>query len=669
MSDARYRTLISGVLEQKTGLSVGGRNPPSIADSIFAVNGQGEPRIRGTAIAGALIASLRLLYGSRLPQSITYGAGADDDFFRDSAWRVYNSELSGAESNSSSGHFRSGVAILHKTAAAAEGALFEIEFLPTGTLWKFLIEIDETLYPNTTRPLAYAAHALQYWRDSGGLLGRDVARGMGWIRFHPHQVYRLQPRDITQWPDATKKVDEILTNLPERAISFDELLAMEEVIAHRYENAIPVRKGKITIKIENSESEDYGLDSLSLGNSELSRPLQQWEQQPRIQPLGMKSEAYAEYLSGSDLTFSWTENADSQAGTVSRRPYIPGSSIRGPLRHAWSWWLRRQGNAVWDPASVIQDPEFDIDPVAAIFGSKAQSARFLISDAALENDDYDFLLLEQHAGDEFTGGVFASGKFNRLCLLRGTFTCDFLFEYDRREPEILQQFEESIRIVGNLGDNRMLPLGGGKYRGHGWVKWSIELDPHPSEKTVDIAFDSDEVSGWPEEILQRLLASDQYRNPAWSWFEPSPACFVNPPQTAVPNLHPLLKKGVPGIPPGVHADEIKLFWPHQALFLQRIGDNRCRLFFWRITAESGVFKRKTSRVLIKQGTIWNQYGLGSEAAYPRTMIIDRYYSGTECVAWTLIGSQDEGESDAESEAREERIPENDFREISGQENP
>src|SRR5690606_3647769 len=65
------------------------------------------------------------------------------------------------------------------------------------------------------------------------------------------------------------------------------------------------------------------------------------------------------------------------------RPLLPGASVRGPIRHAFSRLERAAGHKVVDPncndAKVGED-----DPAGQAFGTVSKSSRILIRDARAE---------------------------------------------------------------------------------------------------------------------------------------------------------------------------------------------------------------------------------------------------------------------------------------------
>lgn len=196
-----------------------------------------------------------------------------------------------------------------------------------------------------------------------------------------------------------------------------------------------------------------------------------------LAPLGVSAETFRKEEYNPDAPVVVTDT-----GTES--PLLPGSSLRGPLRHAASRWRRSNvPNArvvdVHDPGRQERKPDEPFDPIEELFGLTDHSARLLIRDGRLDGG-FRLAWLQHHAEDEFAGGVYGSGKFDRTAVLDGGFTVSLVLEvspYDHmghpqdRPPErVLKELLEVLKPL-RLAELGMIPLGGGKWRGHGWLPW------------------------------------------------------------------------------------------------------------------------------------------------------------------------------------------------------
>lgn len=452
-----YKTLFVGTLVQKTGFSIGGNQPHGRVDAPLCRDGAGRPVLRGSGLAGALLATARTLYQT-LPETITAGSPQqqiealtqrratpgyrEEDELRleESLWRIFNSHplhFSGDFDDQPASEYRAGVGILQRTGAAAEGVKFDTETLPSGTRWWFCLEVDDyrealEQLPNP-QPIsaAIAANALKEWQEGRCWLGRDVARGLGWMELQGLQVYRLGVAHIASWPRSDCKPWEVIRELPAETVldadSVQQLLNRKPPDRPRYCFA---GEGIIRVGLDRFDSDTrYGLDTLSVGATELMRLHQTWSSH-YLKAEGIDATAAQDDFDPDHL-LAWTRPAGDTPTAAEFKPYIPGSSLRGPWRHTLSWWLRsRQGKSIGDPNSTRLA---FADEVAELFGTTDHSAALLISDACLCSDDYQMALLELHAEDEFTAGTYESAKFNQLSLLKGQFRFEFVVTADNAE--------------------------------------------------------------------------------------------------------------------------------------------------------------------------------------------------------------------------------------------
>ncbi len=195
MSSQPYRTLIMGELRQQTALAVGGNRPHLESQQPLCRDGAGQLTLRGSGLAGALLATARTLF-LPLPEELEQPLSRDRPLHR-SPWRFYTTHPKGEVTL----EVRHGVGIRQQTGAAHEGASFERELVAASTRWPLLLEIDTTT-PAGEQAEAVALAALQEWQQRCWL-GGAVAAGLGWCCFEPIGVYRLEQRHLTRWPHAS----------------------------------------------------------------------------------------------------------------------------------------------------------------------------------------------------------------------------------------------------------------------------------------------------------------------------------------------------------------------------------------------------------------------------------------------------------------------------------
>jgi CRISPR/Cas system CSM-associated protein Csm3 (group 7 of RAMP superfamily) len=149
------------------------------------------------------------------------------------------------------------------------------------------------------------------------------------------------------------------------------------------------------------------------------------------------------------------------------RPLIPGASVRGPLRHAFSRAERAAGRSVQDP-HLVQGNVGEDDPGGEAFGTVTKSSRILIRDARAEAG-WAAAKLHMHAEDEFSAGSYGSAKRDAVRLLKGTFSVRIVVE--GATPEKVEPLVALIDRQVALGALGHLPIGGHKTRGAGWGRW------------------------------------------------------------------------------------------------------------------------------------------------------------------------------------------------------
>ena len=118
-----YRTVFVGELEQLTGLSTGGRDGELHADSVVARDGLERPILRGTGLAGALLATLDE-FDLRIPTEISARLPETAAAVQkcESLWLMHHAHL---VDETVQALVRPNVAIHPWTGAAVDGALLQ----------------------------------------------------------------------------------------------------------------------------------------------------------------------------------------------------------------------------------------------------------------------------------------------------------------------------------------------------------------------------------------------------------------------------------------------------------------------------------------------------------------------------------------------------------------
>ncbi len=154
---SRQRYLFLGTLLQESSANFGGRDDDeNWVDAPLCLDGKGRYTLRGEGQAGALLAMARKLFKD-IPADYLGGCTARTP----SVWRTYTSHPE--QDDKSLAELRQCVRIDAQTGAADDGALFDLETLPRGVSWPFLLELDLSAVSATQkqRILAITVRALQ----------------------------------------------------------------------------------------------------------------------------------------------------------------------------------------------------------------------------------------------------------------------------------------------------------------------------------------------------------------------------------------------------------------------------------------------------------------------------------------------------------------------------
>lgn len=483
MSTARpLCTLFYGVLEQRTALLVGGEPLSGPFDQEFGRDGCGRPRLSGAALAGALLATARKL-GHVLPGRLT-GAHSQPTHCP-SAWRVWNAALLEPEPERVTHEPRIHVAIRQDTGAAAENLLYDQVVLPHGHCWSLLLEISarHAGMPKDYDSLVQLARdVLAEWQAGRCWLGSGVASGLGWMQLTGLQMVTLDQSQRRHWPD--NQCADNQTRFQRAATLAGGLATLLPPRPTRPSSAWHYAAFDLTLDVGAAPANGYGVDALSVGGFPGPQPAADLYRGHLDPPRGMDAAAFFDPKHFKpDQALAMT----TRRGAAAPEPFIPGTAIRGPLRHTLSRLLRRAGNAILDP--VTNQPTAQGDPVGELFGlldargpdpdrkpiERPRSAALLISDAHLDHSEgapqWRAAWLQHHAEDEFTASTYGGAKFDRLVLLAGRFRARMVLEAPTAaDLERLRQLLLQLRAP--LEQSR-IGFGGAQWAGLGWVRGSL----------------------------------------------------------------------------------------------------------------------------------------------------------------------------------------------------
>jgi len=434
-------TLFTATLVQDSALSVSGIDRESNADRPFTLV-DGMPVLPGRGIKGALVAMARRFFDP-LPRSISENPSRRTALRR-SAWEIANAR----PQERVSPRLRAGVGIRHKTGARAGGVLYDREVIPAGTHWSLDFRVDWSVAGDeAVEAEGILGYLLaQHWAKDRCWLGADVARGLGWCHLEELRAYRLNTDAYDQWVQSGRQalpdpLDEIPEVEPTRSWCFQTLDLNVSAGENRPDPGGPV----------------WGLDMLAIGPHNTDSG---------VQATGDGTWAHPSWSSAEETTPDAisTDRAILMAGD---RPLLPGSSVRGPMRHALARAYNAARKSVQDPHEV-QGKVDKGDAGGRLFGTAERSSRVLIRDALAEGE-WAAARLHMHAEDEFSAGSYGSAKRDAVRVLCGAFPVRIVVE-GPDEASVKPLVEEIDRLVA-LGMLGHLPLGGHKTRGAGWCRW------------------------------------------------------------------------------------------------------------------------------------------------------------------------------------------------------
>jgi CRISPR/Cas system CSM-associated protein Csm3 (group 7 of RAMP superfamily) len=298
----------------------------------------------------------------------------------------------------------------------------------------------------------------EHWAKGRCWLGGGAARGLGWCHLEALKAYRFDEASYEAWVTSGRTI------LPTALGA----IPMVEPTRSWCFRTLDVNVSFGEYKPDPGEAA-WGLDMFAVGPH---------DSEHTVQPTGH----------GTWAKPAWAMNAETpDALTTDRallmergRPMLPGASVRGPLRHAFS---RRENEKAG--RLVVEDPNHhgakvgEHDAAGKAFGTVSQSSRILIRDACAEGERMT-AKLHLHAEDEFSAGSYGSAKRDAVRLLRGNFPVRIVIE--GATPDEVKPLVELIDRQVALGALGHLPVGGHKTRGAGSGHWQAKPWVHDDVK-------------------------------------------------------------------------------------------------------------------------------------------------------------------------------------------
>ncbi|WP_432468288.1 RAMP superfamily CRISPR-associated protein [Agarivorans sp. Z349TD_8] len=462
--DKAYRIIYSGILKQVSDMSTGGTDISSSVDMPCARDGQGRFIIRGTALAGIMVATAKAL-GYKVPKSIS-----NDDFGdkskQPSNWKPFNSYIVGSQNGQVEQPqtlLRQYVKIDDATGAAENSALFDMEVIPRGTSWQFMLELDTQFADSNSEAENLANAVLLHWQQHGLFIGRRAVAGTGWFKLEKLHALRLRTKDVCLWPDNSDIPANVFKQLYKDAskhyIPKISQSGRPSPSLHRVSYQVTLSAGP---NKDLETGEEWGLDGFFIGGHGAEQPLSLEE--PRLGAAEAKWQDFFQVPPGYTLDPQDTPD-NFFVYNEQGQPFIPGSSIRGVLRHQ----IQRNLNSEYREPSENSEIQKQLE---ALFGSTEQSSGLYIGDAQLSSDKASGIVMHNHAEDEFTAGVFESAKFVRCSVVEGEFTCHIHLE-NQSKAKLMEQ-QALLEGAFAYAKQGFLPIGGKQWVDSGWLRLQVE---------------------------------------------------------------------------------------------------------------------------------------------------------------------------------------------------
>jgi len=424
------RKIIAGKLKFSAGFHIGTGDADDWIDSTIVKTKDDKPFIPGTTLAGIF----RNLAEEHISdkKSISGLFGSTDN--NGSASRIIFCDS--FSTGTPELWYRNGVGIKRDTLTARDKALFSLE-IASRSEFDFRIIIDNP----QEEDMNIIAPILAEMQSGRVVIGGDKSRGLGWATLSD-----LKHADIKL--DATE-IDEFINYLVENKMSFQEL------------------------KVDNLAKTGDGIDANHIA----------------IEYTLSLDDIDASLIVSSGIP-GFSKDADN---TVMRDGmkgefFIPGSSIKGPIRAQAEKILRYLNKNACDPtdrdkscsakiSKVKKGNNIDCSkkdivekyscPICKIFGNGYLASKIFFTDA-YETNEQKSQVIENVAIDRFTGGGLEGAKFNTEVATKVNLKGRIILKKLTQEQTALIAFTLRDWLEGDIR------LGFGKMKGYGRCK--IQLD-------------------------------------------------------------------------------------------------------------------------------------------------------------------------------------------------
>jgi CRISPR/Cas system CMR subunit Cmr4 (Cas7 group RAMP superfamily) len=425
-------TIARCTLELLSPMHIGSGLSHPTTDSPVVRDAFGDYRIPGSSLAGALRASTEhAAWGTAGKENIASLIEVSDGFLVDFDGRtalrkrLENEPVEFRALPELQDHVR----ISHETGAAEEGGKFDAEIIPQGTRFRCELSLSER---RGTRDASLTMARQAFWQairllQSGDLaLGGDISSGLGLLRIVDRSL-TVGVHDLSTIEGMTAARNRSW-NIDESAGTYDPTRELDQAAG-----SMPASPAGISGKMRLRFRAD---GPLLVGGSQ--RP---------------SAKAGADKNQGADLVFGESVVADYTAKALVAKPWVPGSSLRGAIRHRTWHVLEALGHV--DAERRIGDLFGSID------GDKGRASKVRIHGCFLNDEPR--TAVQHVAIDRLTGGSLRGALFCEAPIWKDGLTIDIAISLHGLNDE------EAVALAHALIDMSQgeLPIGGGTRRGNG----------------------------------------------------------------------------------------------------------------------------------------------------------------------------------------------------------
>jgi CRISPR/Cas system CMR subunit Cmr4 (Cas7 group RAMP superfamily) len=329
------------------------------------------------------------------------------------------------------------VRIGHDSGTAEEGGKFDAELIPQGTRFRCelsLAEREGASQDSRTRAINAFRQALSLLSSGDLALGGDVSSGLGRVMIVKDSL-TVGVFDLT-----TSKGLEAARN---RSASIGDAAGSDDAAAFVSGGAgvgtdrgaeDDLVRGSVTIRFETD-------GPLLVGGSQ--RP---------------STKGGADKNHGADLVFGESLVADYAAKALVARPWVPGSSLRGALRHRTWHALEALGRT--DAEAIIDDLFGSVD------GDTGKASKIRIHGCFLEDEPR--TAVQHVAIDRLTGGSLRGALFSEAPIWKDGLGLQVRLTLHGVSPAQAAVIAHALIDMGT----GHLPIGGGTRRGNGRLRFA-----------------------------------------------------------------------------------------------------------------------------------------------------------------------------------------------------